>query len=136
MRALRIIGKGIALALLRAGSAARTSDTFDCRGKIVSWPGKCRKRRVWMAVHQEESVTLTKAWKKLLDKRDGSCEHTVEFQSKDNNSGLRALGLVLAGLEALRAVKSGAATVETYKCCVPLEDLGKRRGWADVLPLY
>ena len=48
-------------------------------------------------------------------------------------SDLCALGLVLAGLEALRAVKSGAATVETYKYCVPLEELGKRRGWADVL---
>ena len=36
----------------------------------------------------------------------------------------------------MRAVKSGAATVETYKYCVPLEDLGKRRGWADVLPLH
>ena len=48
-------------------------------------------------------------------------------------SDLCALGLVLAGREALRAVKSGAATVETYKYRVPLEDLGKRRGWADVL---
>mgnify|MGYP001177923988 FL=1 len=51
-------------------------------------------------------------------------------------SDLCALGLVLAGLEALRAVKSGAAAVYTYKYCVPLEDLGKRRGWADVLPLH
>ena len=48
-------------------------------------------------------------------------------------SELCAIGLVLAGREALRVVKSGAATVETYKYCVPLEDLGKRRGWADVL---
>ena len=48
-------------------------------------------------------------------------------------SELCALGVVLAGRDALRAVKSGAATVETYKYCVPLEDLGKRRGWADVL---
>ena len=30
-------------------------------------------------------------------------------------------------------MKSGAATVDTYKYCVPFEDLGKRRGWADVL---
>ena len=51
-------------------------------------------------------------------------------------SELRAVGLILARLEALRVVKSGAATVETYKFCVPLEDLGKRRGWADVLPLH
>ena len=51
-------------------------------------------------------------------------------------SELRALGLAPAGREALRAVKSGAATVETYKYCVPVEDLGKRRGWADVLPLH
>ena len=58
----------------------------------------------------------------------------MEVQSKDNNTALRAPGLVLAGLEALRAVKFGAATVETYKRCVPLEDLGKRRCWADVLP--
>ena len=49
-------------------------------------------------------------------------------------SDLRALGLVLAGLAALRVVKSGAATVETHKYCVPLEDLGKRRCWANVLP--
>ena len=48
-------------------------------------------------------------------------------------SELRAIGIVLARLEALRAVKCGAATVEPYKYCVPLEDLGKRRGWADVL---
>ena len=39
-------------------------------------------------------------------------------------SDLCALGLVLAGREALRVVKSGAATVETYKYCVPVEDLG------------
>ena len=32
----------------------------------------------------------------------------------------------------MRAVKSGAATVETYRCCVPLEDLGKRRCWVDL----
>ena len=51
-------------------------------------------------------------------------------------SDLYALGLVLAGLEALRVVKSGAATVETYKYCVPLEDLGNRRCWADVLPRH
>ena len=51
-------------------------------------------------------------------------------------SDLCAVGLVLAGLEAFRAVKSGAATVETGECCVPLEDLGNRRGWADVLPLH
>ena len=50
--------------------------------------------------------------------------------------GLCALGLVLAGIEVLRVVKSGAATVETHKYCVPFEDLGKRRGWADVLPLH
>ena len=31
---------------------------------------------------------------------------------------------MLAGLEALRVVKSGAAAVETYKYCVPVEDLG------------
>ena len=62
---------------------------------------------------------------------------TLPSSSRKNNKiGLRALGLVLAGLEALRAVKSGAATVETYKYCVPFEDLGKRRGWADVLPLH
>ena len=48
-------------------------------------------------------------------------------------SELRAIGIVMARFEALRAVKSGAATVEPYKCCVPLEDLGNRRGWADVL---
>ena len=39
-------------------------------------------------------------------------------------SELRAIGLVLARLEALRVVKSGAATVETYKWCMPLEDFG------------
>ena len=33
----------------------------------------------------------------------------------------------------MRAVKSWAAAVEMYKYCVPVEDLGKRRGWADVL---
>ena len=75
-------------------------------------------------------------WRKWLHKRDGSCERTVEFESKNKNTGLRAVGLVLAGLEALRVVKSGAAAVGTYKCCVPLEDLGKRRSWADVLPLH
>ena len=37
---------------------------------------------------------------------------------------LCVIGLVLAGLEALRAVKSGAATVETHKYCVPVEDFG------------
>ena len=51
-------------------------------------------------------------------------------------SELRAAGILLARLEALRAVKSGAATVETHKYCMPREDLGQRRGWADVLPLY
>ena len=39
-------------------------------------------------------------------------------------SELCALGLVLAGREALRVVKSGAATVETYKYCAPVEDFG------------
>ena len=58
---------------------------------------------------------LTKAWKKWLDKRDGSCGRTVEFESKNKNTGLRALGLVLAGLEALRAVKSGDAVVGTVR---------------------
>ena len=85
-----------------------------------------------MRYSEKKSVTLTKAWKKWLDKWDGSCERTVEFESKNKNIGLRDLGLVLAGLEALTVVKSGAATVETYKYCVPLEDLGKRRGGADV----
>ena len=85
---------------------------------------------------EKESATLTKAREKWLDKRDDSCERTVEFDSKYKNIGSRALGLVLAGLEALRVVKSGAATVETYKYCVPLEDLGKRRCWADVLPRH
>ena len=51
-------------------------------------------------------------------------------------SDLCALGLVLAGLEALRAVRAGEAAVDTYKYCAPFEDLGKRRGWADVLPLH
>ena len=37
---------------------------------------------------------------------------------------LCALGLVLTGLEALRVVKSGDSTVETYKYCVPVEDFG------------
>ena len=39
-------------------------------------------------------------------------------------SELRAIGIVLARLEALRVVKSGAATVETHKYCMPLEDFG------------
>ena len=39
-------------------------------------------------------------------------------------SELRAIGIILAGLEALRAVKSGAATVGAHKCCMPLEDFG------------
>ena len=51
-------------------------------------------------------------------------------------SDLCAFGLVLAVLDALRVVESGAATVETYKYCVPLENLGKRRCWADVLPRH
>ena len=89
-----------------------------------------------MRYSEKKSVARTKAWKKWLDKRDGSCERTVEFESKSKNTGLRAIGLVLAGLEALRAVKFGAATVETYMCCAPLEDLGKRRCWADVLPRH
>ena len=37
---------------------------------------------------------------------------------------LCALGLVLVGREALRVVKSGAAAVDTYKYCAPVEDLG------------
>ena len=37
---------------------------------------------------------------------------------------LRAIGLVLPRLEVLRVVKSRAATVETYKCCMPVEDFG------------
>ena len=51
-------------------------------------------------------------------------------------SNFCALGLVLAGLEALRVVTSAAAAVEPCNYCAPLEDLGKRRGWADVLPLH
>ena len=89
-----------------------------------------------MRYSEKKSATLTKVWKKWLDKMDGSCEHTVEFESTNKHAGLRAVGIVLAGLEALRAVKSGAATVETYKYCMPLEDLGKRRCWADVLPRH
>ena len=89
-----------------------------------------------MHYREKKSVTLTKAWKKRWDKQDASCEHIVELESKHMNIGWRALGLFLAGLEALRAVKSGAATVDTYKLCVPLEDSGKRRCWADVLPRH
>ena len=77
-----------------------------------------------MRYSEKKSVTLTMAWKKWLDKQDGSCEHIVERESKNKNIGWHALGLVLAGLEALRVVKSGAPTVETYKCCVPVEDFG------------
>ena len=39
-------------------------------------------------------------------------------------SELRAIGFGLVRLEALKAVKSGAATVETHKCCMPLGGLG------------
>ena len=48
------------------------------------------KNTIWeqqVRYSEKKSVTLTKAWKKWLDKRDGSCEHTVEFQSKDKNAG-------------------------------------------------
>ena len=49
---------------------------------------------------------------------------------------LRAIGLVLSRLEALMAVKSRAATAETHRCCMPVEDFGERRSSHDVLPLY
>ena len=71
--------------------------------------------RVYVQHSVKGRILLTKAWKKCPDKQDGSCERTVELKSKHKNIGLRALGLVLAGLEALRAVKSGAVTVGAYK---------------------
>ena len=37
---------------------------------------------------------------------------------------LRAIALVLPRLEALMVVKSRAATVETHRCCMPVEDFG------------
>ena len=39
-------------------------------------------------------------------------------------SELRVVGIGFVRLEALRAVKSGAATMDTHKYCMPLEDFG------------
>ena len=81
---------------------------------------------VYVRYSEKGSATLTNAWKKWLDKREASCEHTVEFQSKDKNTGFPLV--VRVDLQKM-AQTTGATHFAAQLCAGRIAEMREEVQW-------
>ena len=89
--------------------------------------------RVYMQYSVKERILLTKAWKKCQAKHNGSCEHTVEFESEDNKNGF----LLVVRVDLNNMVQTTNATnFARQRCTVWVEEMCEEVPWGETTLMW